>query len=664
MIVPMMKYAFLIYHKEYKDFLDKIRELGVVHVIEKAFEETDSLRKRKELIQEMNAAVTILKKRIPQVQATESPEDSGMEIFRHTQALQAELEANQQKIVLLRKDITALEPWGNFTAGDLARLKDAGLTLRFFACSSRKFDESWKSQYAIDIISENAGTIYFVALMEGTESIEIDAEELKLPAASLESLLQDYRELEKRNEVIEKELDAAASRIDLLEDAKRQIFGEVEYEKVILSTGREAEEKLMLLEGWIPAEKAESLSAFCDEHNILYIADKPSGSDNVPVLLKNNRFSKLFEPIGKLYSLPSYAELDLTAFFAPFYMIFFGFCLGDAGYGLVILALVTWYKIFKAKPEFKPLLTLAQFLGGATILMGMVSGTVFGFNLLDTGYLLTQESFKFLKESGVPEAVFSKLSALTGQHFETRDEYFKALTGLIGPDALKAYKAELMRSSFSDFALLNKTRHLILDSQSMFNLSLVFGMIQILFGMGVKAANMTRQKGFVFSVSTISWIILILGLIVVQGGAAMGLIDKASARIPTFIVLGVGLFGILFFNDPSTNVFISFGKGLYDIYSMITGVFGDLLSYIRLFALGTSSAILGLVIDKIGLQFLGIPWAGPVLFIVFMLFGHTLVLLLSVLGAFVHPLRLTFVEFYKNSGFAGGGKEYKPFSNK
>ena len=662
MIVPMVKYAFLIYHKEYEDFLDKIRKLGVVHVIEKSFEETESLREKKELINEISTAVALLKKRVPN--ASESISDDGLEILRNVQDLQAELEANHQKMLLLKKDITLLEPWGNFSADDISRLQEADLNLKFFSCSSRKFDESWESQYAIKRIGESAGNIYFVAILEGQEQTEIDAEELKLPAGSLEALQKTYQELEKRNASIEKELDSAASRIDVIEDAKRQVFGEVEYEKVLLSTGREADEKLMLLEGWIPEEKAESLSSFCDEHNILFIADKPSESDTVPVLLKNNKFAKLFEPIGKLYSLPSYAELDLTAFFAPFYTIFFGFCLGDAGYGLVILALVTWYKMFKAKPEFKPLLTLAQFLGGATILMGMVSGTVFGFNLLDTGYQLTSESFRFLKESGVPEAVFSKLNILTGQHYETRDEYFKAITGLISSDTLKMYKSELMRCSFSDFAILNKTRHLILDSQSMFNLALVFGLIQILFGMGMKAANMMKQKGFVFSVATLSWIVLIGGLVIVQGGATLGIFDKEAVRIPTYIILGLGLSGILFFNDPSTNIFASFGKGLYDIYSMVTGAFGDLLSYIRLFALGTSSAILGLVIDKIGLQFLGVPWAGPVLFIVFMLFGHTLVLLLSALGAFVHPLRLTFVEFYKNSGFSGGGKEYKPFTNK
>ena len=175
---------------------------------------------------------------------------------------------------------------------------------------------------------------------------------------------------------------------------------------------------------------------------------------------------------------------------------------------------------------------------------------------------------------------------------------------------------------------------------------------------------MIKQKGFVFSVSTISWIILIAGTVILQGGAALGFFDKGSVEIPTYIVLGLGSIGILFFNDPSANIFVSFGKGLYDVYGMVTGVFGDLLSYIRLFALGTSGAILGLVIDKVGIQFLGMPYIGPVLFIVFLLVGHTLVLLISALGAFVHPLRLTFVEFYKNSSFTGGGKEYKPFTNK
>ncbi len=661
MIVPMLKYTFLVYHKEYEKFLKELGKLGLVHVIEKSYEETDKLREKKALLNEVDYGINFLKKR--NIQTSDITSGDGLELLRKIQSLIEEKEKNKQQQLALKKDINLLEPWGNFQPEDIKKLEEANLTVRFFTCSQRKFNDDWKSQYNIEIINELAGNVYFVIITENAGPIEIDAEELKLPPVPLNELIQNYNDIEARNEAIEKEFDKAAESVKLLEILKKQIFTEIEYEKVILNTGREAEERLMLLEGWIPEDKSNALSEFCDANGILYISDKPSATDNVPVLLKNNKFARLYEPILKLYSLPSYYEIDLTAFFAPFFMIFFGFCLGDAGYGLTILLLVTFYKIFKAKPEIKPLLTLGQYLGAATVLMGMVSGTVFGVNLLDTGYLLTEKSLEFLRSSNLPQELLSKISSIIGQHFETRDEYFKALTGLIGSDALKHYKMELMRSSFSDYAILNKFRHLILDSQSMFNLALAFGMIQILFGLGMRAANMIKQKGIVYSVSTISWIVLIAGLIITQGGASMGYFEKEAVKIPTYIVLGAGLFGILFFNDPSTNVFISFGKGLYDIYSMVTGVFGDLLSYIRLFALGTSGAILGLVIDKIAIQFLGISYVGPVVFVIFLLIGHTLVLLLSVLGAFVHPLRLTFVEFFKNSGFAGGGKEYKPFTN-
>lgn len=107
---------------------------------------------------------------------------------------------------------------------------------------------------------------------------------------------------------------------------------------------------------------------------------------------------------------------------------------------------------------------------------------------------------------------------------------------------------------------------------------------------------------------------------------------------------------------------VSVFSGLYDVYNMITGVFGDLLSYIRLFALGISSAILGLVFNQIAAQFLGGSFFSYIPFIIILIIGHGLNIFLASLGAFVHPLRLTFVEFYKNAGFVGGGKQYKPFS--
>jgi len=105
--------------------------------------------------------------------------------------------------------------------------------------------------------------------------------------------------------------------------------------------------------------------------------------------------------------------------------------------------------------------------------------------------------------------------------------------------------------------------------------------------------------------------------------------------------------------------------GLWDVYSMVTGVMGDLLSYIRLFALGVSSAILGYVFNDLAMQMSGdIPVLSQLIFVIILLVGHGLNIFMASLGAFVHPMRLTFVEFYKNAGFKGGGRSYNPFRNK
>lgn len=102
-------------------------------------------------------------------------------------------------------------------------------------------------------------------------------------------------------------------------------------------------------------------------------------------------------------------------------------------------------------------------------------------------------------------------------------------------------------------------------------------------------------------------------------------------------------------------------KGTFALYD-ITGIFGDMLSYIRLFGLGTAGGILGMVVNSVAMNMSGIPYIGWFFTGLMLLIGHTAVLLLSSLGAFVHPMRLTFVEFYKNAGFGGGGKAFRPLA--
>ena len=138
-------------------------------------------------------------------------------------------------------------------------------------------------------------------------------------------------------------------------------------------------------------------------------------------------------------------------------------------------------------------------------------------------------------------------------------------------------------------------------------------------------------------------------------------LEKYPSMSLTTLILGAVL--IVFFGAPEKGWLKSFGSGLADIYN-ITGVAGDLLSYIRLFALGVSSAILGLVVNEIAFSAQAVPYIGILLTGLILIVGHTANLMLASLSAFVHPMRLTFVEFYKNVGFIGGGKPYQPFARK
>ena len=180
---------------------------------------------------------------------------------------------------------------------------------------------------------------------------------------------------------------------------------------------------------------------------------------------------------------------------------------------------------------------------------------------------------------------------------------------------------------------------------------MVLGAIQIIFGLIIKSLNQKTQYGWQYAISPIGWILLFIGL---GSGYFLGFTTILTA----ISWLGVSL--IIIFSDPKGGIGIRIGKGLWDLYG-ITGFFGDLLSYIRLFALGLAGSILGFVVNDIALSILGShPIIGPIFFVVMLIVGHGLNIFIASLGAFVHPMRLTFVEFYKNAGFEGGGEPYNP----
>ena len=436
MITKMKKLTFLVYYKEYEAFLNGVRDLGVVHVAEKQqgvadnTELQDSIRLSARL-QATEKLLQAFKPARPAVEETPASAARGLEVLNEVDELQAEKNKLQQQLQTYQKEKAALEPWGNFEPASLSRLHDAGLAVGFYSCSEGNYDATWEDTYNAMVISRQASRVYFVTVTGSSEETDLDAEQAKLPPYSLERVQVLCDETEQALADNEEKMKVLAEReIPSLRAALKEVNTDMEFSKVMLNTEATAGERLMLLQGWAPASRVGEISEWLDAQHVYYEVTSPVPGDNVPIQLNNKGFFAWFEPICKLYMLPKYNELDLTPFFAPFFMVFFGLCLGDSGYGLFLFLGATLYRLFakNISAAMRPVLSLVQVLAASTFFCGLLTGTFFGANIYD-----------------IDLPFFQKMKAA-----------------------------------------------LFMDNNDMFQLSLILGVVQILFGMVLKAVQVCR----------------------------------------------------------------------------------------------------------------------------------------------------------------------------
>jgi V/A-type H+-transporting ATPase subunit I len=592
MIERMKKYSFVLYHLDYHAFLADLQKLGVVHIIKTSDEKTDLQRQNLELIAEYSEAVKFLKKLSSEASktATSLPTKA---LFNKIASAREEREQLQRHAELTKKHIRDLSPWGHFDYGLESRIEDYGIRVDFHTCLKNHFKPEWQEQYAIHVINELNGILYFVVFYTGDKPV-LEADTFSFHSHTLQEFEVDLEETETRIGDIDVYLTGMApTAIEMFEAEVARLSAVCEYESATLQGSSEAEDHVRVLSGWIPARLEPELANFLEAKEIIHFASPGRIEDNPPVSLRNGWFARLFEPISRMYMLPYYNEFDLTPFFAPFFMLFFGFCNADMAYGVIFILLALFLRHRSKNPAMRNMMLLVMIFGVSSIVMGWVMGSLLSFDLKNTP--LNQYIF-------------------------------------------------------------------IRNNDQIFNFALLLGAIQILYGVMIKAFKHARQGGFRYFLAPFGSF-LFLGTLIVMGA---GLLKADISALKPYLKypMWAGLALILLFNNPRKNLLINVLGGLWELYGIITGFFGDILSYIRLFALGVSSAILGFVINSIGQQLLGIPIAGPVIFFVFMVFGHALNIALGALSGFVHPLRLTFVEFFRNAGFNGPGLEYKPFGHK
>ncbi len=606
MITKMKKLTFLIYHRDYETFLARIRELGVIHVQERQQGQMDAglqdaLKQRavyKEVMKTMS-----FKMKTPADPAVRSGV-SADDLLRQYDTLNGNIQSLAQQLPVIDKEIADIRPWGDFDWSSVQRLSDAGYNIRFYSCTEREFNPQWSEDHDIVVIQKSASHIGFVTVSR--DDVSLGIEPLKLPSESLSQLCARREQTVAAIAAAKDELaQFCVANYNTLAHLDNELSADIDLMKVRLDGEPQAEGAVILMEGWIPVDAEAAVRSYLDQSSVFYEIRDAVRGDNPPIKLKNNWWTSLYERLTAMYGMPDYNEFDPTPLIAPFFSLFFAFCLGDAGYGIVYIILGIILK--KKMPSMRGIANLIISLGLFTAIFGSVLGAFFGVSLYDAAWV---------------------------------------------PAGLK------------EFMVSGKIPGTTYDKQMV--LALGIGVVHTVVAMLVKALVATTRYGFKNALGEWGWFLVVSTFPIIGTVMFLQILPEDISTWTFIIVGGIAAIGIYLLNNIHRNVFVNIGAGVWDTYNMATGLMGDILSYMRLYALGLAGGMLGSVFNQLAFMVQesagGVPgWAVCCLILVF---GHTFNIAMSSISAFVHPLRLNFVEYFKNSGYEGTGTMYRPFGNK
>ena len=595
MIAPMTKYSFILLSGQQDGFLETLQDIGLVDItrsVKPVDEKSASILSRaaamKETISALGYADTADAQPVP---LDGDPASAG----RHALS---ELSAALDRKAALEKEAARRRPWGQFNPEALDALTSLGYKIRYYSVATKQFNPAWAEKYPLQVVSEEGGKTFFVTIVPpGEEGYFLPADEVEAPGGSY---LESEAEIAGTDEKIALErgrILSARERIPEISAMYDQALSELDLYLAGAASVPAADDTLVTFVGYAPTESDLTVTEALDKTGAFYLKEAATKEDRPPIKFRNSRFVKMFEVLTDMYGRPAYDGFDPTPFIAVFFLLFFAFCMGDAGYGLILILAGLAMKKMKSLSSMSPLVVT---LGVGTTVIGFLFHTFFSMDI--AGWSI-----------------------------------FQPIKWIFLPSKIMGYDGTMV-------------------------LAIIVGIVHLSIAMIMKGLTETRQKGFVNCLGTWGWTLLFVGGVCVAGLALTGVLDKSLTKW-TIIVIGVlSAIGIFLLNNVHRNPLINIGSGLWDTYNTVTGLLGDVLSYLRLYALGLAGAMLGKAFNDIGLMVLGdgsnfVMW---IPFILIVLVGHTLNIAMCVLGAFVHPLRLNFLEFFKNSGYEAAGRSYKP----
>ena len=584
-----------------QEMLDALMDLGAVHIAEKKSADKDIAAKFSEMSRTAIALKEYADKNTPK-----EPVLSDVDFSRLYKKVRLVL-TRKAELLQERNDATAeaerIGEWGDFSPELAGQLKEQGLDFHFYRVSEKELaklaaDENVR-YVKLAPVGKSASIAALGKLPEGTE-----ATEFALPAESLSTLRAQIKNCDESITRCDGKLKEAAAYLSSFDDQLVKLQDKELYSSAEQTA--QVEDDLVWLSGYVPADGMEGFTAFAGEHGWAWAAeDPPEDDEQVPTKVKYSKVSKIIEPLFQVLGiLPGYREQDVSLWFLIFFTVFTAMIIGDAAYGFIflIVAIVLHVKTKK----LSNVVFLVYVLSIGTIVWGAITGTWFGSE--------AAMNIPLLKSLVIPS-------------FANYPQYFGVTT--------TAQQNTIIKFSFT------------------------LGVIQIALGCLLSIRKKISEKNLSF-IADIGWLFAACAMYLLSLYLVLG--EDINLK-PVFIIIGAAFVIVVLFGGMEPGK--SFGQGIkaglggaFTVFLDTISCFGNVMSYIRLFAVGMASLAIAQSFNGIASGFKGPMF---ILAIIVLLIGHGLNIIMGLLSVVVHGVRLNVLEFSGQAGLEWTGIAYDPF---
>lgn len=634
MRIDVEKYLFAGLQGDKKSFFEAAQKLGIVHFISMK----GTARPEVPLdIHNTMKAIKVLNG-LPVVEQEELEDEAGADdLVDKILHLKISLEKVVEEQRILNLEIRRVAPYGSYSKEDLDWIEHEGSRKVQFFCAKQGFAASGHIPENVIFITTENDLDYFVAInpevVQYEQMIEIQ------PQGALNVLEHNSRLLIKEVHDGEARLKNYAKYNDYLHQVLLAKLNRAHLLTAETSAYLVADDKLFAVEGWVPADKVEALQSIAKELHVYISEIAIEPADAVPTYLENQGFARIGEDLVNIYDTPSTSDSDPSLWVLFFFALFFSMIIGDGGYGLVLLLAGLFFK-FKSSNlslQGRRFVSLTLILASFCMVWGLLTTSFFG--------------IAFSPDSPIRKAsVLTWLAEKKAEyHFSHNDEVarfwtdaFPALDGMQNPK-------ELLMTAMTVDPKTHSASYEMLDvfsNEILLELALFIGVLHL---------SLSFMRNLRRNLAGIGWLLFLLGAYLYFPAFldATSLIhfgfgvDKLKGAENGFLLMFGGIGIAVIIAVIRDKIF-----GLLECMNILQ-IFGDVMSYLRLYALGLSGALVVSTANEFagGLNF--------VLAALLLIIAHSINLVLCIMGGVIHGLRLNFLEWYHYC-FDGGGKQFNP----